>query len=233
MIADASRRKAEPIGALFWELDPASERGRFSLEVASSCTERDLPLSLSFCLRREGRRASEHESLDWVRSRIVPENRQNIVEVLLANGLTEYDDVNLLAACEGRSSDDDFFTYEVELPEELADELSAAQPGKTRADRLLSEIERKRRNGKICYAVVGLLDVDSTNGDALSPTQRIGLQIRHRRLDEGLTQKQLAARVGITQTVVSRIESGVGNPTLGLLEEIVLALDAKLDVTLM
>lgn len=223
-IADASRRKAKPVGALLWEPDPSDERGRFSLEIASRCTERDLPLSLSFCLDRKHRCASPRESAAWVESRIVPQERQNIAEVLLANGLTGYDEVNLLALCEARSSDDDFFAYEVALTEELAHKLAATTPGAKRADLLLSEIGRKRSGGKVYYAVVEL--------PADDPAQRIGRQIRLRRQEAGLTQAQLATRVGITQTVVSRVESGTGNPTLNLLNEIASALDTELDVSL-
>ncbi len=48
----------------------------------------------------------------------------------------------------------------------------------------------------------------------------------------GLTQKQLAAPAGITQTVLSRVESGAGNPTLALLEDIAAALGESLDVSI-
>ncbi|HAM16341.1 MAG TPA: transcriptional regulator [Eggerthellaceae bacterium] len=63
--------------------------------------------------------------------------------------------------------------------------------------------------------------------------ERIGRQIRAARQEAGLTQVQLSARAGITQTVLSRIESGKGNPTLGLLEDIAAALDARLEVLLL
>lgn len=237
-IADASRRKARPVAALFWEHGPAGEIGRFSLAISSGCTERDLPLSLSFCLHKPNRCASARESLEWVRSRIVPENRQNIAEVLESNGIAEYDEVTFLSSCEGRSSDDDFFAYEIELPEQLADELSMMEPGAARADRLLSEIERKRDKGKVLYSVVELPDngascaSETPNAETPTPAQRIGRQIRRRRLDAGLTQAQLATRAGIAQAVISRVESGAGNPTIGLLEDIAFTLDSELDVTL-
>ena len=122
VIVDSSKRKAKPIGTLFWEADGKGGQGRFSLELSSDCDEERLPLSLSFCASREHRRATPEESADWVRSRIVPEDRHNIAEVLAANGLAKYDQVSLLAACNGRSSDDDLLVYEVELPESLANE---------------------------------------------------------------------------------------------------------------
>lgn len=249
VIADASRRKARPVAALLWEPDPAYSQGRFSLGVASRCTEDNLPLSLAFCLREEGRCATSRDSEEWVRSRIVPESRHNIAEVLLANGLTEYDEVSLFAACKGRSADDDFIAYEVALTPEMERGLSMSgarrddgslrgSSGESVVDKLIASVGRYRNGGEVSYALVELPAADSpekeTTGAAgdCAPARRIGEQIRARRLGEGLTQKQLAARAGITQTVISRVESGAGNPTLGLLEDIACALGSTVDVAL-
>lgn len=238
VIADASKRKARPVAALFWEGGAAGRDGDFFIELASGVDEGDLPLSLLFCLRFDGGRASCEESGDWVRSRIVPENRHNIVEVLRANGLVEYDAVSLLANSKGRSSDDDFLAYEVPLSEQLACELRDCS--ESRADRLIAAVERRRDGADVHYAVVELpseatLDGDSSEGavpEGKSAAASIGDQIRERRRKAGLTQKQLAARAGITQAVLSRVESGAGNPTLALLEELAFALDLRLDVSL-
>lgn len=58
-----------------------------------------------------------------------------------------------------------------------------------------------------------------------------GLRDSGRLEAQGLTQKQLAARAGITQAVLSRTESGTGNPTLALLEEIAAALGMQLGIS--
>ena len=256
VIADAYKRKAKPIGALLWQPDPAYAQGRFIIEIASWCTPQNVPLSLSFCLRKPGRRASERDSEEWVKSRIVPENRHNISEVLLANGLAEYDEVALLAAASGRSSDDDFAVYEVSLTEEMQHELAKAfeglpkpqksqKPGSTAADKLVAATRRQRGKCGISYAIVALPEEERpqaspprTEGAATShesdrpAAQCIGAQIKTKRQSMGLTQKQLAMSAGITQTVLSRVESGAGNPTLGLLEDIASALGAKLEVML-
>lgn len=50
-----------------------------------------------------------------------------------------------------------------------------------------------------------------------SPAQ-IGIQISRARRAAGLTQAQLAEECGIQQAVVSRIESGKGNPTVETIE---------------
>ena len=260
-IADASKRRSRPVGLLFWEPDSAAPQGRFSLELASTCDEAALPLSLSFCAGRAGRRATPQESEDWVRSRIVPENRHNITEVLRANGLREYDEIALFAACQGRSSDDDYLAYELALPVWLLDELegesedglqvesegklagesegagqAAHVPGQSRADRILSAVERRRVGGEVRYAIVGLPVEGASDREAQEraggAARSVGRQIRTLRHEAGLTQKQLAARTGITQTVLSRVESGGGNPTLSLIEEIASALGADLNISL-
>jgi DNA-binding XRE family transcriptional regulator len=50
---------------------------------------------------------------------------------------------------------------------------------------------------------------------------KIGLQIRDLRETAGLTQKALAQRLGVTQQVIARLESGeADNPTVTTLERI-------------
>jgi len=49
----------------------------------------------------------------------------------------------------------------------------------------------------------------------------IGLKIRDIRESAGLTQKKLADKMGVSQQVIARLESGeADNPTLGTLERI-------------
>jgi len=58
----------------------------------------------------------------------------------------------------------------------------------------------------------------------------IGQAIRERRLGLGLSQTELAARAGMTQPALSRLEAGGVVPTIPLLERISIALDADLIV---
>lgn len=51
--------------------------------------------------------------------------------------------------------------------------------------------------------------------------------IRERRLELGLTQTQLAERAGLRQPEVSRLESGGGTPTIGMLERLARALEVR------
>lgn len=58
-------------------------------------------------------------------------------------------------------------------------------------------------------------------------SKMIGLRIRH-----GLTQKELAKRIGTKQSAVSRFESGKYNPSVKFLEKTAVALGAKLSISL-
>lgn len=58
----------------------------------------------------------------------------------------------------------------------------------------------------------------------------IGQAVRDRRLALGLSQTELAARAGMTQPALSRLEAGGVIPTIPLLERISAALDADLIV---
>ena len=56
--------------------------------------------------------------------------------------------------------------------------------------------------------------------------------IIEKRLKQGLTQEQLAKKIGSKQPVISRLEQGTYNPSLKFLNRVAAALEAKLTVTL-
>ncbi|HEY4701271.1 MAG TPA: helix-turn-helix transcriptional regulator [Streptosporangiaceae bacterium] len=58
----------------------------------------------------------------------------------------------------------------------------------------------------------------------------MGQAVRERRLALGLSQTELAARAGMTQPALLRLEAGGVIPTIPLLERISAALDADLIV---
>jgi len=58
----------------------------------------------------------------------------------------------------------------------------------------------------------------------------IGQAIRERRLALGLSQSDVAARAGMTQPALSRLEAGGTVPTIPVLERIAVALDTELIV---
>jgi len=50
------------------------------------------------------------------------------------------------------------------------------------------------------------------------------------RINEGLSQKELAHRLKTSQSSISRLESGRGNPTIGFLVKLGKALNKKLEL---
>ena len=50
-----------------------------------------------------------------------------------------------------------------------------------------------------------------------SPRQAFGARIKQLRAECGYTQEELADRIGVFRTYMSRIETGVGNPTLDMI----------------
>jgi ribosome-binding protein aMBF1 (putative translation factor) len=59
----------------------------------------------------------------------------------------------------------------------------------------------------------------------------IGQAVRERRVALGLSQTEVAARAGMSQPALSRLEAGGTVPTIPILERIALALDTELIVT--
>jgi ribosome-binding protein aMBF1 (putative translation factor) len=72
-------------------------------------------------------------------------------------------------------------------------------------------------------------------GDGYAEAHRafvIGQAVRERRVALELTQTELAARAGMTQPALSRLEAGGSVPTIPVLERLSVALDAELVVTI-
>jgi len=67
--------------------------------------------------------------------------------------------------------------------------------------------------------------------DALEPEFAIAAVVIKKRLEKGLTQSQLAKKVGTKQSAISRLESGNYNPSITFLERIAKALDTHLVIS--
>lgn len=59
-----------------------------------------------------------------------------------------------------------------------------------------------------------------TEYDALQPEYDIIRAMIDARLSQNITQKELAARTGITQADISRIENGTRNPSLSMMKRL-------------
>lgn len=65
---------------------------------------------------------------------------------------------------------------------------------------------------------------------AVRPGLWAALQVRWARLDAGLSQKELAARAGVSQQQIAKLEHPDENPTVGTLEKAARALGLVLNV---
>ncbi len=75
----------------------------------------------------------------------------------------------------------------------------------------------------------GLLD-ESQSHEGFA--RQVGKQMQAARMEAGLTQAELARKAGVGQAVISRLESGRGNPTIGLIDDIARALGLSARIVL-
>jgi ribosome-binding protein aMBF1 (putative translation factor) len=66
-------------------------------------------------------------------------------------------------------------------------------------------------------------------GEAMRSFQ-LGEEVRRLRSERGLSQQELAERMGVTQSVVARLEAGGVEPRLRTLDRVARALDVELEV---
>jgi len=66
--------------------------------------------------------------------------------------------------------------------------------------------------------------------NALGPEFVLLQSIIKRRLEKGISQKELAKRIGTKQSAISRFESGGYNPTFSFLQKIANAMNLNLQI---
>lgn len=66
--------------------------------------------------------------------------------------------------------------------------------------------------------------------DAAGRAFRLGEEVRRLRMERGLSQKELAARMDLPQSVIARLEAGKVEPRLSTLDRVAQALGTKLEV---
>lgn len=66
--------------------------------------------------------------------------------------------------------------------------------------------------------------------DALQPEFATIEAIFEARMKRGLTQKELARKMGTKQSVISRVESGKANPSIAFLQKLASALGTRLEI---
>ncbi len=192
-IYNAARRARRPVAQLSYD----ETANVFSIEISPEERPDELPLMLGLFAQRGERSIPDKWARRWVEERIPPQGRQNLGEILRAQGLDRYDEVALLASAEGRSAQDDFLIREVEPP---------------RVD-----------YAAVPFPTANAFEQDATIYEpaARSWCAVLGPKIAEKRRAAGMTQKQLAEKTGIDQAAISRIESGRANPTLNTLDALV------------
>ncbi len=92
----------------------------FYIELPVNADEWDTPLILSSFIRRGEHSVNAYWSLQWVRQRIIPQDRQNLGQILRDNNLTEYDELALLLLGHGRCAQDSVYIEEISgLPDSI------------------------------------------------------------------------------------------------------------------
>lgn len=59
----------------------------------------------------------------------------------------------------------------------------------------------------------------------------IAVAVIEKRLEKGMTQAELAKKIGTKQSAISRLESGSYNPSVNFLEKVAKALDSDLKIS--
>lgn len=104
-----SEKDAPPCAVI--ECDQATST--FTATVEGWAGPQDVPVQFGFFVAKGRREIPPEWVWSWVEERIAPPSRQNIGSVMRANGLGEYDPLELLLAGEGRSLQDGFYLREV------------------------------------------------------------------------------------------------------------------------
>ena len=94
----------------------------FYIELPDDADPWETPLLLSSFLKRGEHTVNAYWSRMWVQQRIIPSDRQNLGQILKANGLDEYDEFHLLMLSNGRCAQDNCYLEEI-TPDEIPDEL--------------------------------------------------------------------------------------------------------------
>lgn len=100
---------------------------KFYIELPDDANEWDTPLLLSSFAARRKHTINSFWSLKWVQQRIIPPERQNIRQILMENGLKEYDEYKLLRLAKGRCAQDSYRITPIEetaLPKTIRERLS-------------------------------------------------------------------------------------------------------------
>ncbi|MBD2752624.1 helix-turn-helix domain-containing protein [Spirosoma validum] len=61
--------------------------------------------------------------------------------------------------------------------------------------------------------------------------EQVGELIKQTRKEKGLTQKELGEKIGVSESMINKYESGKQNPTIATLSKIIEALGVRLKIS--
>ncbi|MGN1142354.1 MAG: hypothetical protein ACI4TF_14240 [Oliverpabstia sp.] len=103
-IIDEEQRNKDLAHLIYYEKDK-----RFYIELPDDADFWETPLLLASFVKQGKRTIDSYWSKVWVQQRIVPTDRQNLGQILKANGLQEYDEFKLLMLANGRCAQDSLY----------------------------------------------------------------------------------------------------------------------------
>lgn len=113
----------QTIGYLFYY----EKSKRFFMELLSDLKEWEAPTLFYADVKKGNYSIDSARTMQWVRQRIIPSERQNLGAVLRENNLKEYDEYKLLLCSEGRCAQDEEYILKMDvakLPEVMQKRLS-------------------------------------------------------------------------------------------------------------
>lgn len=94
---------------------------KFRLEIKQGYNIREYPPIVKEALERGYKELPDNYMKMWVKERIIPPNRQNIIDILRAAGLKEYDEFGMLMYTGGRCCQDEMYLEEVPNTTQLSE----------------------------------------------------------------------------------------------------------------
>lgn len=98
------------------------KRKRFYTELLSSLDEWNAPFIFWGQVKKGEYSIGHEKSLEFVRQRIIPYDRQNIGMILRDNNMSEYDEYRLLLLSQGKCAQDEIYLVKVD-EEDIVDEI--------------------------------------------------------------------------------------------------------------
>lgn len=95
---------------------------KFYIELPHYCDPWEVPLLISSFAEKGSLTINSYWSKIWVQQRIIPNDRQNLGQILKENNLKEYDEYELLMLSKGRCEQDDYYLVQIsqkDLPDDI------------------------------------------------------------------------------------------------------------------